>query len=161
MTQSTLDDYQDSGSIDHTDPETLRRLYHDEGLSLPEITELSDVEHDSTIHYHMDKHDIERRDRISATQEASRVDYAWYGYAGDPPYPAWQATHDNSRDTVKVHRLLAVAEYGVEAVKDKVVHHKNGVKWDNRPGNIELYTPEKHTELHARKDIDFTQRSNG
>lgn len=49
---------------------------------------------------------------------------------------------------VLVHRLLAVSEYGIEEVKDKVVHHKNGIKWDNRPDNIEVMNRAEHTKLH-------------
>jgi len=47
-----------------------------------------------------------------------------------------------------VHRLLAVAEFGTEAVKDQHVHHKNEIPWDNRPENLELLTPAEHASHH-------------
>lgn len=50
---------------------------------------------------------------------------------------------------VLVHRLLAVAEYGYDEVCDNVVHHKNGIKWDNRPDNIEVMGRSEHAKLHA------------
>ena len=50
---------------------------------------------------------------------------------------------------VLVHRLLAVAECGYDEVCDNVVHHKNGVKWDNRPSNIEVMGRSEHSKLHA------------
>jgi len=53
---------------------------------------------------------------------------------------------------VLVHRLLAVAEYGYEEVCDNVVHHKNGIKWDNRPSNIEVMGRSEHSKLHAEMD---------
>jgi len=50
---------------------------------------------------------------------------------------------------VLVHRLLAVSEYGYEKVCNNVVHHKNEVKWDNRPDNIEVMSRTVHAKLHA------------
>ncbi len=37
-----------------------------------------------------------------------------------------------------IHRLVAVAEYGIEAVEENDVYHLNTVAWDNRPSNLEL-----------------------
>lgn len=47
-----------------------------------------------------------------------------------------------------IHKLIAVSEFGFEAVKDMVVHHKNGVPWDNRPSNLELMTHAEHSSHH-------------
>ncbi|QHS17220.1 HNH endonuclease [haloarchaeon 3A1-DGR] len=57
------------------------------------------------------------------------------------------------------HRLLAVVEcypssMSLEAIlrdlDGKDVHHANGVKWDNRPSNIEPIDHGEHAALHAR-----------
>jgi transcriptional regulator with XRE-family HTH domain len=64
-----------------------------------------------------------------------------YSYSGTSKYV----------DHVAMHRLLAVSEYGVEAVKDMDVHHLNEIKWDNRPENIELMEPQKHRAMHNRQ----------
>lgn len=54
-----------------------------------------------------------------------------------------------------VHRLLAIAKYGPDIVKDKHVHHKNGIRWDNRPENIGLLDPSEHSKLHYEQgDIE-------
>lgn len=50
--------------------------------------------------------------------------------------------------SITVHRLLMIAEHGVEAVKDKHVHHKS-LRWDNRPETLELITPEEHQSKHG------------
>jgi len=55
-------------------------------------------------------------------------------------------------DYVPLHRLVAVAEYGIEEVKEKHVHHKNGVRFDNRPSNLELMSDVDHTLHEQRKE---------
>lgn len=64
-------------------------------------------------------------------------------------YERWSHKYERESHYAYVHRLLAVAEYGVDAVAENHVHHKNGIKWDNRPENIELVSPGEHmTESH-------------
>lgn len=61
---------------------------------------------------------------------------------------------DNDRVAFRIHRLVAVAEYGYDAVASKHVHHKNGHKMDNRRENLEPIDPSEHAELHhERGDI--------
>lgn len=52
--------------------------------------------------------------------------------------------------SVMVHRLQAVAEWGFDRVADKVVHHKNGVPWDNRIENLQLMDRGEHSRLHRQ-----------
>lgn len=47
------------------------------------------------------------------------------------------------------HRLLAVAKYGIDAVTDMNVHHKNEIPWDNRMENITLIPHDEHRRKHA------------
>jgi hypothetical protein len=64
-------------------------------------------------------------------------------------YVTWRQSSQNQRRVnFPVHRLLAVAEYGFEAVLGKEVHHENGVPWDNRPDNISLVDPAEHRQIH-------------
>lgn len=57
--------------------------------------------------------------------------------------------HNRTEYRVRIHRLLAVAEYGYDEVVEMDVHHKNRIPWDNRPENIELVTNKEHARLHA------------
>lgn len=58
----------------------------------------------------------------------------------------------DSIESARIHRLLAVALYGVDAVAGKHVHHKNGIPWDNRPENLELVDPVEHARIHLHDD---------
>ena len=132
--------------IDHTDAETLRRLYWDEELSLSEIGDLSGV-NQSTVHYWMEKHDI---DRLSDSEGSFRTQSTNYASTrvNNNGHVVWRCNSDRGGGTVPVHRLMAIAEHGTEAVEDKDVHHINGIPWDNRPENLELMNHGDHMSHH-------------
>jgi len=60
-------------------------------------------------------------------------------------------------DYLPIHRLVAVAEYGVEAVAGNVVHHKNGVRFDNRPDNLEVLSNADHSRIESN-NTSITER---
>lgn len=78
-----------------------------------------------------------------------------------PPHHYWDSRgyetvcYDNGAEKGQfyIHRLIAIAEYGIEAVKENDVHHINGVKWDNRPSNIEVISPQEHGKIHREEQI--------
>lgn len=122
----------------------LSELYVDKGMSAREIAEECE-----TSRYHVLKHLHHyalTRTRTEAMRELHGTHDSPATYYTDNVrgYEVW-STGDK---TVYVHRLLAVAEFGLEAVKDKDVHHKNGVKWDNRPENIEAKDGGEHIAEH-------------
>lgn len=59
-------------------------------------------------------------------------------------------TEDGStqEQPVYIHRLVAVAEYGIDAVKDMDVHHKVPIQWLNVPDNLEPVDPIEHRTSH-------------
>lgn len=147
MTESDAKPQEDSGCIDYKDEETLRRLHWDEGLSLGDMAERLGCGK-TTVHRWMGRLDVDRRDHKSAVVNEFRKKYARYRVTQDG-YCIWQSFHNGGTDRMQVHRLLAVAEYGIDAVKGRVVHHEDGVKWNNVPGNISLMDNSEHTKHHA------------
>ncbi|MFB6205744.1 MAG: HNH endonuclease [Haloglomus sp.] len=124
------------------DAATLQWLYWGEGLSLDDIADrlgCSDV----TVLNWMEKHDIERRsekrNRHPRPRTVTSPDSSNQGYE-----LIWHDDH-----CVRHHRLLAVAEHGIDAVADSEVHHRSGVHWDNRPDNLELVAPDEHGRIHS------------
>ena len=120
------------------DVERLRDLWVNKRYSAGRIASIFDV-HISTIYRRLKRHGIERRDLLQYnTIGKGYTEIAEPGEGGERVY---------------AHRLLAVAEYGFDAVadEDNVVHHKNGVTWDNRPSNIRLLTNEVHARKHANE----------
>jgi len=67
-------------------------------------------------------------------------------------YERMSSQSDGENHVVQHHRLLAVSEWGFDAVVGKVVHHKNNIPWDNRPRNLQLMTNSEHARHHALHD---------
>lgn len=138
-------------SSGHTEPyhdaEELRRQYLDEGKPTREIAAEYGIDHKQVL-YWMDIHGIDRRDAVEAKLGTIQKRPASFGM-DHQGYEFWSHKHDNTRYRYRVHRLLAIAEYGIDAVQDKHVHHKNEIPWDNRPENIELLSPSDHRKRHG------------
>jgi len=122
----------------------LRHLYHDEKLSLKETSEVFEITEASLL-YWMDKHEIDRR-TVSQAHGLTPLKMS----TSPKGYERFTVgTTGNSTRTIHVHRLVAVAMSGADAVKGKQIHHKNGIPWDNRPENLEIMTEEEHKRMHG------------
>jgi transcriptional regulator with XRE-family HTH domain len=87
-------------------------------------------------------------------------------YINDDRGKLWSCFQGETKVTLE-YRLLAVAEYGIEAFYDDedgdgddedtemVVHHQNGHPLDNRPENLEVMEKEEHDDLHTSDDSEF------
>lgn len=74
-------------------------------------------------------------------------------------YECIEHRHEGEKRPVRIHRLVAVAEHGIEAVKGKVVHHKNRIRFDNHPSNLELMEDEEHGLKTFEEDIARERKS--
>lgn len=138
------------------DEETLRELYYEENLSTTEIADELGCGN-STVQANMDRLGIERRSISDARRLAGCKENLgmWINQRG---YEITQTRHDGEDFHVLIHRLLAVSEYGFEAVKGMHVHHRDNIPWLNTPGNIELLTPEDHASLHKTGENNSTAK---
>lgn len=106
-------------------------------------------------HYHLGK---------NSCQRFARFEHAKPGDGSGAGYERWRSTEHrphtptDSREDVYLshHRLLAIVEcYPIdepiesvlEDLAEKDVHHRNGIKWDNRPGNIEPVEHARHASI--------------
>lgn len=130
-----------------TSKSTLRELYIEKELSMAEIADKLGTG-SWTIRYWLNNHGIEVRDRHEKMVEAARTGPVQLVVDQDG-YERWDGAVDGVRWSFGVHRLVAIAEYGVDQVKDKIVHHKNEIPWDNRPENLEPMTRSDHIDHHV------------
>lgn len=135
------------------DSSVLEALYVDKCLSTNEIAGILDCA-PNTVSKWLRRHDIEHRDSSDALSNSyNNLGHASY-YTRRRGRPVWKSGDDE----VFVYRLLAVAEYGFDVVCDMDVHHKNEIRWDTRPDNIEVLSPEEHQYQHRRFDDLERQR---
>lgn len=126
--------------------ETLERLYVDERLSQDEIADRLECGV-ATVSRWMDKHGIDARSRKeNGAIQASRTPAHYY--TNNRGREIWVDNTGDSFESVTVHRLLAVAEYGYERVAGNHVHHELNIPWLNTPANITPKDPTEHLRDH-------------
>jgi transposase len=135
------------------DEQRLRERYHGQGMRVEQIAEEFGCS-GNTVRRWMDRLGVEKRDAVEERTRGLRLKPAKFETRRDG-YERWKTEMDGEKHVMYVHRLLAVAEYGTDAVADMQVHHENGIPWDNRPENIELLSIEEHGQLHAEERWRF------
>lgn len=127
----------------YRDEDTLRRLYVEEGLSSREVAERLDCSPPTVVNW---------LKKFGIPLEPSKRDRPVFYGTSTQGYEYWQTdVGGRERETVRVHRLAAVAWFGFEAVAGNVVHHRNGLTYDNRELNLEPMDRGTHQTLHNEK----------
>jgi len=149
-------EHTDKGQV-YRDAEWLREKYWGEELTVHEMGDEADAAAQTVVNW-MDKHDIDRR-TTRQNREVNRVTLKMTnGEFGKIPggYVQAQSYITDAGETMYsvfgIHQLLAIAE-GADPHKlfsdgEYVVHHENGLKWDNRPDNIMVMSSKAHTSYH-------------
>lgn len=164
VTNTTISEWMDKHGIEkrgqedaqladgkHTNREWLAEQYHGKGRSLSDMGDECGVTA-ATVMKWMDKYDIPRRGYSDHfRKERVNIRHHERGYVSASVRAP--ANADNQTDMVWIHQLVAIADgadpHKVFSNGGYQCHHKNGVKWDNRPGNIDLLDGREHDELHA------------
>jgi len=119
---------------------TLKKLYWNEEKSLSEIGEMYGVG-GSAINHWMERHDIPKRDVHHHQKKRGGISIS-SGYA------IYSIKINGDTKTVRMNRLNALLGHSIKELKNNVVHHKNHVKWDNRPKNLEVLSHQEHNDRH-------------
>lgn len=144
--------HSDEHQKEYKDPDTLRELYHDKGLSTIEIAEHFDVA-PTTIQKYMKEGGVEREKAYNdPTRPPSHI-LDTHGEGVGNAYEKIREYHDGEKNVVMVHRLIAYAHGKIDfeglCNPDVVVHHESGHGWDNRPSNLVVKDFSEHAKDHA------------
>lgn len=131
----------------YKDRDQLYKLYRENGWSVSDIA----------VKFEVSPTDVEKAIEecgLKESQEREAVEGVSYSTLNG--YTRWD--HSDPSYTVYVHQLLAISE-GHDPKKvfssgEYHIHHENGVRWDNRPENIELLTPQEHVDEHPERGSD-------
>ena len=141
------------------DEAVLRELYCELKLGLAEIAERLGTNRES-VRCGLIHHDIDRRGKgeghsLRARREPARYETTRSGYE------RWTTKYHDETSIVPVHRLAAVAWFGLEAVEGKYVHHENPIPWLNVEDNLKPMEPSDHSAHHANEHADKIVRDEG
>jgi len=132
------------GSMDKPwrNKELVNYLYHEKQMSGPKIADKLGCSH-SPIY-----------DKIEETRSISEANRIWTWKlplkirTSKDGYERFSTKIHGKSKSFAHHRLLAVAEYGFDALDENIVHHQNGIPWDNRVENLELMPQSQHVRTH-------------
>jgi len=128
--------------------EWLEQKYHEEKLNQREIGKIVDRS-DGTICRWMEKLGVKPRTQAAANV-LSRPGIS-HTIEDRDGYEQFSLNHEDSTYHIKVHRLCAVAWFGISYFDPRDVHHKNEHRNDNREENLEMKEHAEHLTEHTRE----------
>lgn len=131
-------------SDEYKNRQTLEELYVERGLTSREIATKFDISKSTVLDW-LNRHDIPTRPSTHDKPPNFRTNPLGYEEV--------RSGCDGQRDSVLIHRLVAVAEFGVDAVAGVDVHHVNDIQWDNRPDNLSLMSRSEHVSHHHEEGL--------
>jgi hypothetical protein len=132
----------------YTDEHLLRSLCDDD-MTLGEMAAVCECDTATVLHY-LRQYRLSTGNERADGPSRSPVPFR----TGRDGYERWKA----GNHTVLVHRLVAVAEWGFEAVADRIVHHCSGIPWDNRSSHLQIFDSHReHGRFHARPAVTDDQ----
>jgi len=144
----------------YTDREWLNTQYRENGKTMREIADECDVTAAAILKW-LRRYNIETRDEAYHKRvEPIGITYS-KGELGDIPGPyayamsSLKVNGEREHYAVGLHQLLAIAKgadpHKVFSDGAYHCHHKNGLRWDNRPSNVELKKAEQHIGDHTQE----------
>jgi hypothetical protein len=144
--QVTLDG--DPAQRSYTNEQFLRSLCDDD-VTLGELADVCECA-PATVRYYLRHYGLTTGTEQAGAPDRSPVPLR----TRRDGYEYWKPGHRS----VLVHRLLAVAEWGFEAVADRIVHHCTEIPWDNRPSQLQLFESHRaHMRWHGRPVVTDDQ----
>jgi len=141
----------------HKDKNWLYQKYWNEELSLTKIAKLLNVSY-GTIRYRMKKFNIPRRTLSEAGKLQLVKGHPAKKGKDSPKWKGGRVLHEkgyiliyspthprkDANNYVREHRLVMEKRLGRYLYPWEIVHHENGIKDDNKIGNLELSPHGKH-----------------
>jgi hypothetical protein len=130
------------------DKEWLEQKYHAEKNTQPQIADICGVS-DATICRWFDKHGIESR--AEGVYQSMAHPGVSHRIAGNDEYERVSLNHDRTTYHVAIHRLCAVAWFGISYFDPRDVHHKDGCRSHNAEENLQIVEHEEHLREHTNE----------
>lgn len=142
----------------YTNSTWLEEKYWEEELTVHEMADEADCSAQTIVNW-MDKYGIDKRTVrqnigvSKVTQMTTNGEFGKIpgGYIQFQSYIVEDGEYNYS--VCGSHQLLAIAEgadpHRVFSNGENVVHHENGLKWDNRPENLMVMSGAGHTSYHT------------